>query len=447
MSTAPTITKLPVTTNSSYTPHPDLPQRKKPGRKPNPNAAELRKVQNRAAQRAFRERREKHMRELEDQLQKLRETEEQRALEFRTLQQSTAQIDAENTMLRKLAVVVKELGVEVERIEKGWKYLWGSGEETVRMVEFLRGLTAANVKGQRITTGPLSPPSLSSSPSSSANSNLMPSSLAPLTSSPTSTDIDGSISPLEFDPEHAIPPDPTTTSAGSPPSFKCLPSIQPTQNSTSVALTTTRYCTNPPPANSGDAFNLSYITSAQSPPVYPPLSPSKPPTELQRLSTVQTSQRLQYQCDRKLDPNVSIPPVDAIAQVAQRLRVGQNIPETIMPTVLQQMIPHDERIDVIPCPHLRDNMIMFADSYDIDAVCYDLLAMSTCQGDPMMPYSWGLKDAFYEKYPFLLCLNCPRAVRRMASIKFSHEQRVQILAYLKQQHHIVPLFRLVPIKK
>src|SRR3989337_2704205 len=40
---------------------PLVPQRKKPGRKPNPASPALRKAQNRAAQRAFRERKEQHL--------------------------------------------------------------------------------------------------------------------------------------------------------------------------------------------------------------------------------------------------------------------------------------------------------------------------------------------------------------------------------------------------
>ncbi|KAG0179388.1 hypothetical protein DFQ29_002150 [Apophysomyces sp. BC1021] len=50
--------------------------RKKPGRKPNPAPPALRREQNRAAQRAFRERKEhkeKHMRELENTIRTLRE--------------------------------------------------------------------------------------------------------------------------------------------------------------------------------------------------------------------------------------------------------------------------------------------------------------------------------------------------------------------------------------
>src|SRR5438132_370648 len=50
-----------------------LPQRKKPGRKPNPASPALRKAQNRAAQRAFRERKERHLRDLEDTIKTQRD--------------------------------------------------------------------------------------------------------------------------------------------------------------------------------------------------------------------------------------------------------------------------------------------------------------------------------------------------------------------------------------
>lgn len=58
---------------SSHTPQQPIKIRKKPGRKPNPASPALRKAQNRAAQRAFRERKERHMRELEITIKHVRE--------------------------------------------------------------------------------------------------------------------------------------------------------------------------------------------------------------------------------------------------------------------------------------------------------------------------------------------------------------------------------------
>lgn len=52
---------------------PPIKVRKKPGRKPNPASPALRKAQNRAAQRAFRERKERHMKDLETNIRGIRE--------------------------------------------------------------------------------------------------------------------------------------------------------------------------------------------------------------------------------------------------------------------------------------------------------------------------------------------------------------------------------------
>ncbi|KAI8575126.1 hypothetical protein K450DRAFT_263195 [Umbelopsis ramanniana AG] len=50
----------------------DYTMRKKPGRKPMPTSAAARKAQNREAQRAFRERKERHLKELEEMVKKLK---------------------------------------------------------------------------------------------------------------------------------------------------------------------------------------------------------------------------------------------------------------------------------------------------------------------------------------------------------------------------------------
>lgn len=65
--------------------------RKKPGRKPNPASPALRKAQNRAAQRAFRERKEKHLRDLEGTIRQLRE---QRNSALKELHQTKSKMDA-----------------------------------------------------------------------------------------------------------------------------------------------------------------------------------------------------------------------------------------------------------------------------------------------------------------------------------------------------------------
>ncbi|KAI9317508.1 hypothetical protein BX666DRAFT_1937901 [Dichotomocladium elegans] len=67
--------------------------RKKPGRKPNPASPALRKAQNRAAQRAFRERKELHLKELESAMKQVRQERDQ-------LASTNDQLRAENDTLK-----------------------------------------------------------------------------------------------------------------------------------------------------------------------------------------------------------------------------------------------------------------------------------------------------------------------------------------------------------
>jgi len=81
------------------TQQPIPPQRKKPGRKPNPASPALRKAQNRAAQRAFRERKERHLRELENTIKTLREDQYESLLKH---QRETSHYQRENSHYRSL---------------------------------------------------------------------------------------------------------------------------------------------------------------------------------------------------------------------------------------------------------------------------------------------------------------------------------------------------------
>ncbi|GES91392.1 basic-leucine zipper transcription factor [Rhizophagus clarus] len=86
---------------------PTPPQRKKPGRKPNPASPALRKAQNRAAQRAFRERKERHLRELENTIKALRESQYESLVkcqrEYSHYRSLIEQLEAENSFLKEIA--------------------------------------------------------------------------------------------------------------------------------------------------------------------------------------------------------------------------------------------------------------------------------------------------------------------------------------------------------
>ncbi|KAI7861076.1 hypothetical protein BDC45DRAFT_493477 [Circinella umbellata] len=75
---------------------------------------------------------------------------------------------------------------------------------------------------------------------------------------------------------------------------------------------------------------------------------------------------------------------------------------TIIPTALQQLIPHDVRIDYIPSPSLRDRMILFQDYYDPEEV-FELLSTKTkfIGGDTRDSRNWVPDPKFSERYWFL----------------------------------------------
>ena len=81
--------------------------RKKPGRKPNPASPALRKAQNRAAQRAFRERKEHHLRELETTVKQIREQRDKLQAENEQFRQDTDILRSENWYLKGIVLTLQ----------------------------------------------------------------------------------------------------------------------------------------------------------------------------------------------------------------------------------------------------------------------------------------------------------------------------------------------------
>lgn len=74
--------------------------RKKPGRKPNPASPALRKAQNRAAQRAFRERKERHMKDLESNIRGIKDHRDRLLQENEKMSSENEILKAENWYLK-----------------------------------------------------------------------------------------------------------------------------------------------------------------------------------------------------------------------------------------------------------------------------------------------------------------------------------------------------------
>ncbi|KAF9898418.1 hypothetical protein BX616_004058 [Lobosporangium transversale] len=65
-------------------------------------------------------------------------------------------------------------------------------------------------------------------------------------------------------------------------------------------------------------------------------------------------------------------------------------------------MPHDARIDLIPCPKLRAKMILHQHEYDIEELCQLLLGGAICHGHPLDPHNWELPRAFFDRYGYLM---------------------------------------------
>ncbi|SAL99724.1 hypothetical protein [Absidia glauca] len=99
--------------------------RKKPGRKPNPPTPAQRKAQNRAAQRAFRERKRREMRDNEVNIKKCLHQRDQAIRKANTLQRSIKQLRYENNYLKGCLLTLKlacfSHGINVPKF-------WNTGE-------------------------------------------------------------------------------------------------------------------------------------------------------------------------------------------------------------------------------------------------------------------------------------------------------------------------------
>ncbi|KAF9284448.1 hypothetical protein BGZ68_004678 [Mortierella alpina] len=76
-------------------------------------------------------------------------------------------------------------------------------------------------------------------------------------------------------------------------------------------------------------------------------------------------------------------------------------------------IPHDARIDLIPCPKLRAQMILHQHKYDLDELYHLLIGKAICHGPPLDVHSWELPDEFFERFGFLMGMDMERIRRKV----------------------------------
>ncbi|KAI8994914.1 hypothetical protein BDB01DRAFT_774577 [Pilobolus umbonatus] len=102
-------------------------------------------------------------------------------------------------------------------------------------------------------------------------------------------------------------------------------------------------------------------------------------------------------------------PLDAIEKMRDVQNLGTDARALFVPTELQRTIRHDTRIDVVPGAAMRDHMILFQDYYDANEL-FDYLAENSVflGGELGNPDSWFVPPSFLKRYWFL----CPNHKRQ-----------------------------------
>jgi hypothetical protein len=82
-----------------------------------------------------------------------------------------------------------------------------------------------------------------------------------------------------------------------------------------------------------------------------------------------------------------------------------NVPEMLNPSPLQLTTPHLRWIDRLPFPRLRDNLILLANTVELEDLFTDFLTMETFTIDqrypPWDPKAWRPSPEFREKWGYL----------------------------------------------
>ncbi|CEP18819.1 hypothetical protein [Parasitella parasitica] len=102
----------------------------------------------------------------------------------------------------------------------------------------------------------------------------------------------------------------------------------------------------------------------------------------------------------------NMPTLQALHILRLQLKLGSILgtmtPAALLPTALQRVIPHDIRIDYVPGASIRDRMIIFQDYYNMDD-CFQFLTQNTVfmGGDIRDTRNWVIDPEYSLKFWFL----------------------------------------------
>lgn len=410
--------------------------KKKPGRKPNPASPAMRKAQNRVAQRAFRERKERHLRELEDQIKDMR-AQRDRAIKASTEFRTTAEaFRVENSYLKNLVITMQNAlsqhGIAVPEF----------GEPNAASLQFSNMITSTpstvvtpplympvHGSGGALTSQMQMPSIMSASPHPFPNP-------APL-STPKPMRFSMSEDMLMTPAPHALSSDYYDESyvkvANSPENNPSqlgwnpvLNEIQASSDYTEPPTPGTQALINTLFTNSTDSDTtlgtpssdlyspeLNYMDPPLPASPHSPLGSPDPSSFTNSMGTPQPSPLpdtivIDANTQLGVPSHTPLTPRAAIQIIGVQLRLqnaskASNLPYSIQPTPLQHGVPHDPRIDLLPSKHIRDRMIVFRGCFDLDECFHALINEARFHGgDPADPMNWELPAKFFSDYWFLV---------------------------------------------
>ncbi|KAG0075642.1 hypothetical protein BGZ93_006795 [Podila epicladia] len=488
------------------TSQPPTKTRKKPGRKPNPASPAVRKEQNRAAQRAFRDRKERHLQQLENMIKELKETHHNATLRFQRESQQLKGIieslQSENYYLREVvfsfeSALGKTGNSAILQDVKAELYRRHYENHAARKVSFAApqdnspqpSPSTTSMSADSPATAHMSVPnSVQDAMSQAAQVQMLNQALAAAaaaaasnaslnlqnhasTSTSTSTSTQGWSQMGLEDPQ-----DDNIFSMNSEILYKApiLPSTSSESgkapSSTASSSSTSSSAFDPLAAARAATFNpngpwLPKTTEyTNKPTVFDELQSSLFPTgTLQSVanSSMATPQEIvndmslfdQLQesrpsTDSSFSPNqnmftfsaasmdsafpsqtptfLDVDDVDSneFSMITPNLGFDDGLKQEIIPSHRLQTeirilasatpaadpnidpkiyeLPHDSRIDLIPCPKLRAQMILHQHEYDIEDLCQLLIGGAICHGHPLDPHNWELPRAFFDRYGYLM---------------------------------------------
>ncbi|KAI8093258.1 uncharacterized protein BX664DRAFT_357716 [Halteromyces radiatus] len=397
--------------------------RKKPGRKPNPPSPAQRKAQNRAAQRAFRERKRREMHDAETNIKKCIQQRDQALREVNSLQRTVKQLRYENNYLKGMMLTLKlacfSHGINVPKF-------WNTGstdnvgsdilslsktEGIPQNLEFFldNNLHIINKSPEFVPAG--NSPTTSSTYqqqqqqptntilSTTTSNTTIPDTFMTTPSShfyPTPTDLSSFMSPT-YSPA-VVTPDFITTSTEpqQPQQQQQQQSSKPMDDLFTLLNDPSSKTSSWSPSNTNHTFHSPHTSKLN--------------------STMAQQHHLGSSLPTSLSDSTKhiFPPMSALDAINYLRRINRERSYTrsvFTPTELQRTVPHDTRIDYVPGPLIRDHMIVFQGYYDANALFSFLIKQSVFLGGELgNPDCWFVPPSFFQTYWFLMPNHRPRRI-------------------------------------